>query len=95
MFWFLIIGAKFRKYVGHSAHVTNCRFSADNQRVITTGGADHAVFQWRYLPEGIGMDDDLADQNGMIRTVKNYSIKKVFNKTSIMKNRVFEMWFAE
>ncbi|KAI0227896.1 Echinoderm microtubule-associated protein-like 6 [Lamellibrachia satsuma] len=53
-------GAKFRKYVGHSAHVTNCRFSADKSRVITIGGGDHAVFQWRFLPEGIADDDDDA-----------------------------------
>ena len=57
-------GAKFRKYVGHSAHVTNCRFSADKTHVITTGGGDHAVFQWKYLPEGLGADDDIPDQHG-------------------------------
>ncbi|XP_064621338.1 echinoderm microtubule-associated protein-like 6 [Lineus longissimus] len=51
-------GAKFRKYVGHSAHVTNARFSHDKQRVITTGGGDHAVFQWRFVPEGMAGDDD-------------------------------------
>ncbi|PFX18604.1 Echinoderm microtubule-associated protein-like 6 [Stylophora pistillata] len=45
-------GAKFRKYVGHSAHVTNVRFSHDTMRVISVGGGDHAIFQWRYLPEG-------------------------------------------
>ncbi|XP_046338524.1 echinoderm microtubule-associated protein-like 6 isoform X1 [Haliotis rufescens] len=54
-------GAKFRRYVGHSAHVTNVRFSADRHHVISTGGADHAVFQWRYLPEG-ATDDDLPEQ---------------------------------
>ena len=57
-------GAKFRKYVGHSAHVTNCRFSTDKTHVITTGGGDHAIFQWKYLPEGIGADDDIPDQHG-------------------------------
>lgn len=59
-------GAKFRKYVGHSAHVTNCRFSADKSRVITTGGADHAVFQWRFLADGVGTDDDMPDQHGEV-----------------------------
>ncbi|KAJ8309461.1 hypothetical protein KUTeg_014335 [Tegillarca granosa] len=61
-------GAKFRKYVGHSAHVTNVRFSHDKMRVISTGGADHAVFQWRFLPEGaVGADDSLADpQSGYV-----------------------------
>lgn len=46
-------GAKFKKYIGHSAHVTNVRWSSDLQWVISTGGADHAVFQWRFLPEGV------------------------------------------
>ena len=56
------LGAKFRKYVGHSAHVTNVRFSHDMMRVISVGGGDHAIFQWRYLPEGShGDDSDEAD----------------------------------
>ncbi len=60
-------GAKFRKYVGHSAHVTNCRFTSDRTRVITTGGGDHAVFQWKYLPEGLAPDDDVPNQHGMLK----------------------------
>ena len=44
-------GAKFRKYVGHSSHVTNVRFSKDHSRILSTGGADHAIFQWRFFPE--------------------------------------------
>ena len=44
-------GAKFRKYVGHSSHVTNVRFTQDKSRVISIGGADHAIFQWRFVPE--------------------------------------------
>ncbi|GCB77462.1 hypothetical protein scyTo_0021101, partial [Scyliorhinus torazame] len=46
-------GAKFRKYVGHSAHVTNVRWSYDFQWIISTGGADHSVFQWRFIPEAM------------------------------------------
>ncbi|XP_059908445.1 echinoderm microtubule-associated protein-like 5 [Gadus macrocephalus] len=44
-------GAKFKKYLGHSAHITNARWSHDYQWVITIGGADHSVFQWRFVPE--------------------------------------------
>ncbi|EMP26071.1 Echinoderm microtubule-associated protein-like 6, partial [Chelonia mydas] len=46
-------GAKFRKYAGHSAHVTNVRWSHDFQWVLSTGGADHSVFQWRFIPESV------------------------------------------
>lgn len=44
-------GAKFKKYLGHSAHITNARWSHDYQWVITIGGADHSVFQWKFVPE--------------------------------------------
>ncbi|KAL8169064.1 UNVERIFIED_CONTAM: Echinoderm microtubule-associated protein-like 5 [Gekko kuhli] len=44
-------GAKFKKYLGHSAHVTNVRWSHDYQWVISIGGADHSVFQWKFVPE--------------------------------------------
>ena len=53
-------GSKFRKYVGHSAHVTNVRFSHDKLRVVSVGGADHAIFQWRFFPDGVH-DDEAAD----------------------------------
>lgn len=32
---------------GHSEHVTNAVFVADDSYVISTGGADNAIFQWR------------------------------------------------
>ncbi|TNM95484.1 hypothetical protein fugu_016567 [Takifugu bimaculatus] len=44
-------GAKFKKYLGHSAHITNARWSHDYQWVVTIGGADHSVFQWKFVPE--------------------------------------------
>lgn len=31
---------------GHSSHVTNVRFTADDQKVISVGGDDQCVFQW-------------------------------------------------
>ena len=37
--------------MGHSSHVTNVRFTQDKSRVISIGGADHAIFQWRFIPE--------------------------------------------
>ena len=36
-----------KKYVGHSSHVTNVRFTRDNQHVVSCGGNDTGVFLWR------------------------------------------------
>jgi WD40 repeat protein len=41
-----------RVYGGHSSHVTNISFTWSNDRVITTGGSDCAVFQWKVETEG-------------------------------------------
>jgi WD40 repeat protein len=52
-------GAKFKKYIGHSAHVTNVRFLSGDSHVISVGGADHGIFQWKFLPHG--QDGTVAD----------------------------------
>ena len=38
------------RLTGHSEHVTEVAWTADDQRVITTGGADLAIMQWRVVP---------------------------------------------
>lgn len=35
------------KFVGHSSHVTCVKFSADSTRLISIGGNDKSIFQWR------------------------------------------------
>ena len=71
-------GAKFRKYVGHSAHVTNVRWSHDFQWVLSTGGADHSVFQWRFIPEGVS--------NGLLETAPQGKTNYTFSAFFVNKN---------
>ena len=44
-------GSAFNAYSGHSSHVTNVDFIGN--RLISTGGMDKAVVQWRYLEEDV------------------------------------------
>lgn len=39
--------AKHKRYFGHSAHVTNIRFSCDDKYVISAGGSDCSLFVWK------------------------------------------------
>eukprot|EP00831_Metopus_contortus_P021486 TRINITY_DN1960_c0_g1_i6.p2 TRINITY_DN1960_c0_g1~~TRINITY_DN1960_c0_g1_i6.p2 ORF type:complete len:199 (-),score=37.20 TRINITY_DN1960_c0_g1_i6:453-1049(-) len=40
--------SSFQMYRGHSSHVTNVRFSQDGNYLISIGGHDKSIFQWRY-----------------------------------------------
>jgi len=45
---------KAKQYHGHSSHVTNVRFTRDDAYVLSVGGNDMAIFQWRHAyPEEI------------------------------------------
>lgn len=68
MYFLLILGAKFKKYLGHSAHITNARWSHDYQWVITIGGADHSVFQWKFVPERKSKEALHIAPQGMLMT---------------------------
>ena len=57
--------AKFKKYVGHSAHVTNVRWTNDDCRLVSVGGADTSVMVWSHARahdrEEVGGDSDDSD----------------------------------
>ena len=40
--------AAYNQYNGHSSHVTNIRFMTDNKHVISIGGNDKAIFQFKF-----------------------------------------------
>ncbi len=70
-------GSKFRKYVGHSSHVTNVRFTKDHTRLISIGGADHAIFQWRFIPdESTDTKSVSVDESSNILPIKDQNSSK-------------------
>ena len=60
--------AAYNKNGGHSSHVTNVAFTlneAGNKYLVSTGGEDKCVFQWKYLMSGaadagFGEEEDAA-----------------------------------
>ena len=40
-------GGSFQRFVGHSSHVTNVKFINDDSKLISVGGNDKSVFQWK------------------------------------------------
>ncbi|TMW57573.1 hypothetical protein Poli38472_003498 [Pythium oligandrum] len=47
-------GAPAKTFVGHASHVTNCCFSRHDRFVLTTGGLDNALCQFRYVAMPVG-----------------------------------------
>lgn len=45
----IVPNADHKPYGGHSSHVTNIGFTADDAWVVSTGGEDRAVFQWKVI----------------------------------------------
>jgi len=39
-----------RVYVGHASHVTNCVFTAQDAFLLSVGGRDQTICQFRYVP---------------------------------------------
>jgi hypothetical protein len=52
--------APYKSFRGHASHVMCVRFTCDDRHVISVGGHDRAIFQWRTL--GVALGDDAGDQ---------------------------------
>ncbi|EGR30797.1 hypothetical protein IMG5_123400 [Ichthyophthirius multifiliis] len=48
------------KFTGHSSHVTNVRFLKDSSYIISVGGEEKSVFQWKYIK---GQDEPDEEEN--------------------------------
>jgi len=44
-------GADKIELMGHSSHVTKVKFTYDDSHLISTGGNDTCVFQWRIVDQ--------------------------------------------
>ncbi len=47
----------FQVYRGHSSHVTKVRFTADGNYLISTGGHDKSIFQWKYVNDSVAKEE--------------------------------------
>ena len=57
----------FRTYLGHGSQVSEVRFSHDNDFIISAGGNDMSLFQWRHrVPNKIYIKNlpNKKDENG-------------------------------
>lgn len=52
--------APYKAFKGHSSHVMSARFSCDDRHLLSAGGHDGCIFQWRTC--GVAEADHEADQ---------------------------------
>ena len=67
--------AAFQKFIGHSSHVTNVRFQFDDKYVISTGGNDKSIFQWKLVGEDGPEEENDYDMEGFDESEFN-AVKK-------------------
>ena len=71
----------FNKFIGHSHHVTNVRFSSSSNHLITIGGKDRAVFLWAFDDVEIPTDNHgtLAELPSVYAEVEAPVFKEVYD----------------
>ena len=73
--------ADYLGYLGHAAHVTNCRFSYNDEFLITTGGSDRCAFQWRHYEADEGDEEMTSEvEEEVLTAVEDYEDFSVGNQ---------------
>ncbi|EGR31702.1 hypothetical protein IMG5_103460 [Ichthyophthirius multifiliis] len=78
----------FIKYSGHSSHITKVRFAYEDQYVVSIGGFDKTIIQWKYnheqnkyeLPENIEKKNNYNDdkKENLVNEKNNIHIPKQY-----------------
>ena len=56
-------GSPFSVESGHASHVTNVRWNSNSKWVVSTGGNDRCVFQWKLIKEE-EVDESVHEMDG-------------------------------
>ena len=58
--------ASYQQFLGHSSHVTSVKFTLDDQYLISAGGNDKTIFQWKHYFENeeVEYEEEDAEEEG-------------------------------
>ena len=73
--------AEYHGYLGHAARVANCRFSYNDEFLITVGASDRCAFQWRHY-EADEADEEMTSEveEECLTAVEDYEDFSVANQ---------------
>jgi WD40 repeat protein len=86
------------RYWGHSSHVTNVSFSADDARCISTGGMDAMVIQWKFCDGQPPLDKNIlqpSDPDQRVATNAGQAERKIGRSLKKMGKKPASVMSAE
>ncbi|XP_042301150.1 echinoderm microtubule-associated protein-like 4 isoform X4 [Sceloporus undulatus] len=83
------------KYSAHSSHVTNVSFTHNDSHLISTGGKDMSIIQWRLVEKVALPQNDIAVEMGTPKVIMSTSESLVQPSTPIPSHPFDEMATTE
>jgi microtubule-associated protein-like 6 len=72
--------AKFKRYIGHSAHVTRVRWTFDEKHLISIGGGDTATMIWENLSSVPSQSKAIMGKSAQNTSIHSDTINKMHKK---------------